>query len=182
MSSLHELVDYAKDKRISLEGKFLYLARPYEGEEIDHTTPATGQSKLTKPNCAIPSVSCSANFYRIVYSGLKKSARPKGHTMAPENLQRYSPFVDLVARFIIGTLGGSALIVLMVIMALDSSLNKCLIVVTVSLVVFALVVGLVVETDNKDTIVAAATYAAVLVVFVGNSGGGGGGVKASDRC
>jgi hypothetical protein len=40
------------------------------------------------------------------------------------------------------------------------------------LVVFALVVGLVFETDNKDTIVATATYAAVLVVFVGNSGGG----------
>jgi hypothetical protein len=87
-----------------------------------------------------------------------------------------------VAKFIIGTLGGSALIMPMVIMALDSSLNKCLIVVSVSLVVFALVVGLVFETDNKDTIVATATYAAVLVVFVRNSGGNGGvGVTASDR-
>lgn len=62
----------------------------------------------------------------------------------------------------------------MVVMALDPSLTKSLIVVSVALVLFALIVGLVFETNNKDTIVATATYAAVLVVFVGSSGNGAG--------
>ena len=62
----------------------------------------------------------------------------------------------------------------MILMVLHPSLTKSLIVVSVAVVLFALVVGLVFETDNKDTITATATYAAVLVVFVGTSGGGSG--------
>ena len=86
----------------------------------------------------------------------------------------YSPFLDSLARFIIGTLGGCALIVPMVVMALNSSLTKSLITVSIAVVLFALILSLVFETDNKDTVTATATYAAVLVVFVGTNGGGSG--------
>lgn len=82
----------------------------------------------------------------------------------------YSKFLDALARFIIGTTGGCALIIPMVVMVLDASLTKSLVTASVALVLFALVLGLVFETSNKDTITATATYAAVLVVFVGTSG------------
>jgi hypothetical protein len=183
MSSLHELIDYAKDKRISLEGKFPYLARPYDGEvnrpyDTRYRTIKADKTQLRDP---VRELLRKVLPNRLSWPEEERKAK-RSYYGAGKPPETYSPFVDSVARFIIGTLGGSALIVPMVIMALDSSLNKCLIVVSVSLVVFALVVGLVFETDNKDTIVATATYAAVLVVFVGNSGGGGGvGVTASDR-
>lgn len=84
----------------------------------------------------------------------------------------YSKFLDSLARFVVGTAGGCALIVPMVVMALDPTLTKSLVTVSAAVLLFALVLGLVFETDNKDTITATATYAAVLVVFVGTSGGG----------
>jgi hypothetical protein len=87
--------------------------------------------------------------------------------MTPED---YSKFVDVLARFVIGTAGGCALIVPMVVMVLDASLTKSLVTTSVALVLFALVLGLVFETSNKDTITATATYAAVLAVFVGTGG------------
>jgi len=48
-------------------------------------------------------------------------------------------------------------------------LTKSMITVSVAVVAFALVLGLVFETKNQETLVATATYAAVLVVFVGTS-------------
>jgi hypothetical protein len=82
----------------------------------------------------------------------------------------YSKFLDVFARFVIGTAGGCSLIVPMVVMVLHASLRKSLVTTSVALVLFALFLGLVFETSNKDTITATATYAAVLVVFVGTSG------------
>jgi hypothetical protein len=81
----------------------------------------------------------------------------------------YSPFLDRLARFIIGTVGGCSLIVQMLIMVSDASLEKSLITVSMAVVLFALVLSLIFETDNKDTVTATATYAAVLVAFVGKS-------------
>jgi hypothetical protein len=57
----------------------------------------------------------------------------------------------------------------MLIMIFNQSLTKSLITTSVAVILFALVVSLVFETDNKDTITATATYAAALVVFVGTS-------------
>ena len=86
----------------------------------------------------------------------------------------YSQFINSLARFIVGSLGGCALIVPIIIMVLHSSLTKSLITVSVAVIMFALVISLVFETDNKDAITATATYAAVLVVFVGTSGAASG--------
>ena len=57
----------------------------------------------------------------------------------------------------------------MVIMSLSPSLTKSLVTVSIAVVLFALLLSLVFETNNKDTLTATATYAAVLVVFVGSS-------------
>ncbi|KAF1850918.1 uncharacterized protein K460DRAFT_269308 [Cucurbitaria berberidis CBS 394.84] len=175
MNSLRELPDYAKDTRMDLEGQFPYLATPYQGKA---NRPYDTRYRTTKPKKSQPQDPIREVLRKILPNRLtwpeeeRKAKRSKYGAGKPPEM--YSRFVDSVARFIIGTLGGCALIVPMVIMSLDSSLTKSLIVTSVSLVVFALVVGLVFETDNKDTIMATATYAAVLVVFVGNSGGAGG--------
>ncbi|KAM7185500.1 hypothetical protein V8F33_012387, partial [Rhypophila sp. PSN 637] len=88
----------------------------------------------------------------------------------------YSKFLDSLAGFIVGKAGGGALILPMVTMALGFfTLVKSLITVSASVILFDLVLGLVVETDNKDTITATATYAAVLGGFVGTSVGAGAG-------
>lgn len=86
----------------------------------------------------------------------------------------YSLLLDLLARFIIGTLSDCALIIPMVVMILHLSLAKSLITVSITAVIFTLVLSLVFKTDNKDTITVTTTYAAVLVVFIGTSGAGSG--------
>ena len=84
----------------------------------------------------------------------------------------YSPFVESLARFIIAVGGGCALVIPMVIMSFAPSRAKSLVTVSVAVVLFALVMSLAFQTDNKDTLTGTATYAAVLVVFVGTSGSG----------
>lgn len=84
--------------------------------------------------------------------------------------QIYSDIVHGIARFVIAIAGGAALVVPMLIMSFDKSLNKSLITVSISVFVFALFISSVIRAGNQDTLVSTATYAAVLVVFVGTSG------------
>ncbi|KAK4195477.1 hypothetical protein QBC40DRAFT_185669 [Triangularia verruculosa] len=84
----------------------------------------------------------------------------------------YSPMLDRIARFLIAVGGGCLVVVPMLVMSFDPSQTKSLLVVTVAVVLFALVMSLAFQTDNKDTLTATATYAAVLVVFIGTSGTG----------
>lgn len=82
----------------------------------------------------------------------------------------YSKILDRLARFLIAVGGGCSVVVPMLIMSLEPSQIKSLVTVSLSVVLFALVMSLTFQTDNKDTLTATATYAAVLVVFVGTSG------------
>jgi hypothetical protein len=68
--------------------------------------------------------------------------------------------------------GGASLIVPMLIMSFDPSRNKSLIVVSVSVLIFAVFLSSGIHASNQETLAATATYAAVLVVFVGTSGAG----------
>jgi len=86
--------------------------------------------------------------------------------------EEVSLFVDKLARFMVAFVGGVSLVVPMVIMRLDETLTKSLVIVSVAVVLFAGVLSLVFRASNTDTLAATATYAAVLVVFVGISGGG----------
>jgi VIT1/CCC1 family predicted Fe2+/Mn2+ transporter len=173
MSALSDLPDYARDTRMALELKFPYLAQPHEGEA---NRPYDTRYKTIKKRKVQLRDPIREMLRRILPNRLswpeEERRLRRAEYGAGQPPEMYSRLVDSIARFIIGTLGGCALIVPMVVLSLGSSLTKSLIVVSVSLVLFALIVGLVFELDNKDTIVATATYAAVLVVFVGNSGDG----------
>jgi hypothetical protein len=104
----------------------------------------------------------------LSWSEEEKSARRADYSrgLPPE---MYSRSLNRIARFLVGIVGGAWLIVPLLIMAFHSSLTKTMITVCIAVVLFALAVSLLFETDNKDTVTATATYAAVLVVFVGAS-------------
>lgn len=175
ITELDNLPHYANDKRISLEGAFPDLARPYLGEKNRpyDTVYRTVRRKTAQSQDPIRNILRKSLPSRLSWTDPERSVKRLQYG-AGEKPEIYSRFLDSVARFIIGTLGGCALIVPMLLMVLHPSLIKSLIVVSVAVVLFALIVGLVFETDNKDTITATATYAAVLVVFVGTSGSGSG--------
>lgn len=68
-------------------------------------------------------------------------------------------------------MGGTFLVVPMLIMAIDPSQTKSLATASVSVIVFALILSFAIRLSNVETLVSTATYAAVLVVFVGTSVG-----------
>jgi hypothetical protein len=160
--------------RGKLGARFPYLVEPYKGERNQPYDTSYRTFEARKPPQARDPIREVLRKFLPVYLSYSKAERRGQSYGSGEAPETYSRFVDSVARFIIGTLGGCALIVPMVVMSLDPSLTKSLVVVSVSVVLFALAVSLVFKTDNKDTVMATATYAAVLVVFVGNSGGGAG--------
>ena len=80
-----------------------------------------------------------------------------------------APFVDKLARFIIGFVGGAALIVPMLVMSLDATHAKSLTTTSVAVVLFAIAMAVGIRASNAETLAATAAYAAVLVVFVGTS-------------
>ncbi|MBE7180401.1 MAG: hypothetical protein INR71_04175 [Terriglobus roseus] len=90
--------------------------------------------------------------------------------VAPEHV---SPFVDRLARFLVAVLGGSSLVVPMLIMRLPNvTLAKSLVATSIAVLSFAGVLSVGFRATNTETIIATATYAAVLVVFVGTSSQG----------
>ncbi|EXJ75191.1 uncharacterized protein A1O5_01887 [Cladophialophora psammophila CBS 110553] len=163
---------YRNQKRIALEGSFPELANPFPGSRnIPYNTfYRTLQKRTVQNRDGIRELLRKFLPNRLSWTESERRARPDVYSSgrAPDI---YSPFVDSTARFIIGTFGGCALVVPMMVMVFQPSLTKTLITVCVAVVLFALALSLVFETDNKDTISATATYAAVLVVFVGTSTG-----------
>lgn len=75
----------------------------------------------------------------------------------------------IFGRILAALLGGFALIVPMIIMSLDESVEKSLITASVSVVVVAVIVALASSGSSRDVLNFTAAYAAVLVVFVGTS-------------
>jgi len=53
----------------------------------------------------------------------------------------------------------------MLIMVFHASLKKSVITILVAVVLFALALSLIFQTNNRDTVIAIATYAAVLVAL-----------------
>ncbi len=162
----------ALGRRVDLQKAFPGLACPYHEEQYYPygTTYRSLHRSIAQSRDAIREFLRKALPSRLSWTEAERVARRAdyAHGKPPEI---YSPFLDTSARFLIGTLGGCCLILPMLIMVLRPSLVKSLVTVSVAVVLFALVLSLVFETDNRDTITATATYAAVLVVFVGSSGG-----------
>jgi len=167
--------NYAKDKRISLQGAFQELANPHQGVKNQpyDTMYRTLEKEAAQNRDGVREILRKALPNRLSWTDAERRLKRADYAegKAPEF---YSPFLDSLARFIVGILGGCSLIVPMIVMALNPSLTKSLVVVSVAVVLFALAVSLVFKPDNSNTITATATYAAVLVVFVGTSTGAGG--------
>jgi len=104
----------------------------------------------------------------LTYSNEEKGERKKEYAEGKVPRAVSTP-VDRLARFLVALAGGSFLIVPMVIMSLNTSQTKSLVTVSLSVLLFVLVLSFVVRVSNVETLVATATYAAVLVVFVGTS-------------
>ncbi|KAH6849907.1 hypothetical protein B0I37DRAFT_403837 [Chaetomium sp. MPI-CAGE-AT-0009] len=91
--------------------------------------------------------------------------------LSGEPPEEISPFVDGLARFLVAFLGGTMLVVPMLIMRLpEITVVKSLVTVSAAVLLFAAALSVFFRASNTDTIIATATYAAVLVVFVGVSG------------
>ncbi|KAL4900894.1 hypothetical protein BDW74DRAFT_160767 [Aspergillus multicolor] len=107
---------------------------------------------------------------RLAFSTEERLARKKEYYegKAPKQV---SAFVDRLARFLVAFAGGVFLIVPMIIMTLDPSQTKGLVVVSVSVIILMLLLSFAVRVSNIEILVAAAAYAAVLVVFVGATNG-----------
>jgi hypothetical protein len=172
ISQLQSLPDNVGLKqRINLEHAFPGLANAYPGDDDNapyDTRYLTFRGEAFQQSDGVREALRKSLPKGLSWSDKEKSERRSDYSqgMLPKN---YSPFLDRLARFLIGTAGGCSLIVPMLIMIFDQSLTKSLITTSVAVILFALVLSLVFETDNKDTITATATYAAVLVVFVGTS-------------
>jgi hypothetical protein len=166
---------YTTNKRILLLGAFQALANPnsHTPNQPYDTTYHTLKSGSTQNKDSVREFLRRNLPKRFSWTGAEIEARGEDY-MDGKPPQIYSPFLDSLARFLIGTLGGCSLIVPMIIMVLHQSLTKSLITVSVAVVLFSLILSLVFKTNNQDTITATATYAAVLVVFVGTSGSAGG--------
>jgi len=82
-----------------------------------------------------------------------------------------SLFIDRLAKFLVIFLGRAMLVVPMMIIRLpEATVIKCLVTVSISVLVFTGALSVFFKASNTDTMVTAATYATVLVVFVGVSG------------
>ncbi len=84
--------------------------------------------------------------------------------------EEVTEFVDVLARFLVAFLGGTLLVVPMLIMRLpEVNVTKSLITVSICVLLFAGFLSVFFKASNTDTLISTATYAAVLVVFVGTS-------------
>ncbi|KAK4164446.1 hypothetical protein QBC43DRAFT_353395 [Cladorrhinum sp. PSN259] len=102
---------------------------------------------------------------QLSFSAHEKKERRKEYLEGESPIQ-VSPAVDTAARFIIALAGGAFVVVPMIIMSIDQTLDTSLITVSSAIVIFALLVSMGIRVSNFETLVATATYAAVLVVFV----------------
>ncbi len=140
---------YAKERRIDLHGAFPELAMPYAGTNNQpyDTMYRTLRKKENQRPDMIHELLRKYLPRHISWSEEERNSNRVnyGAGRAPE---LYSLTVNRLARFIIGVAGGCVLIVPMVLMTLEPSQTKSLVVVSVALVLFALGVGLVFEADN----------------------------------
>lgn len=106
----------------------------------------------------------------VTYTMAERKRRSREY-IAGKPAEDVSPFVDRLARFIVAFLGGSMLVVPMLVMRLpEVTIPKSLSTVSVSVLLFSCALSIFFRANNVETLIATATYAAVLVVFVGVSG------------
>jgi len=132
----------------------------------------------------LPSQNQLSKFHRQLLPGLVE------HIKSPQNTwdntymilgTRHRWTKAIFGRILAALLGGLALIVPMIIMSLDDSVEKSLITPSVSVAVVAIIVALASSGSSRDVLNFTAAYAAVLVVFVGTSLSSRGGASPKAR-
>ncbi|KAK4205771.1 hypothetical protein QBC40DRAFT_312099 [Triangularia verruculosa] len=162
-------------QRMALEGAFEELSAPYS-ESPERNAPYNTQyltiSTKTQSSDAVREFLRKVLPNVLSWSKDEREIRPHEyqHHGMPEI---YSPFLNALARFLIGTAAGASLVVPMVIMIFQPSLNKSLITVSMAVLLFAFSLAFAFDAKNEVIVTATATYAAVLVVFVGTSSSSG---------
>jgi hypothetical protein len=106
-------------------------------------------------------------FYKLYKRRPEELPRP-----SPRQL---SPVVDGFARILVATTGGVFLLVPMIIMTWVTNVHIRLIIVSVSVLWFAISIALTSKATNQELITATAAYTAVLVVYVGTTSSSRGG-------
>ena len=166
MRELQDAVS-ANERRADLSQAFPEIAElagdPYNSRYCTFTAPlpATSDPIRNFLKCRLPR--------RLTYTREEMSRRTEAYLdRQPPHL--VSPFVDVVARFIIALAGGAALIVPVLIMTLHATLLSKLLTLGISVLLFSMATAIGLQATNPETLVSTATYAAVLVVFVGTSG------------
>lgn len=155
----------ARDERLNLEHAF---------PEIGTVTHEPSGYRRLSPDSAIPTDPLrdflKRHLPRSITFTKSEMWRRTDEYLAQEPPAEVAPVVDRLARFIVAFLGGSSLVVPMLVMRLpEVTLAKSLITVSVSVLLFAVALSILFRASNTDTMAATATYAAVLVVFVGTS-------------
>ena len=86
--------------------------------------------------------------------------------------QNTARLAEIITRFLVALLAGVFLVIPLIILSYQSSNQTHLITISICIVIFSLLVSLVSQASNEQTMVASAGYAAVLVVFLSNSSNG----------
>ncbi|ETS86428.1 hypothetical protein PFICI_00256 [Pestalotiopsis fici W106-1] len=155
----------ARDERLDLEqafpeiGTVIAEAGGYRSFPSDSVIPSDPLRDFLKRR-----LPCSMTYTK------SEMRRRTDEYLAQQPPAEVAPVVDRLARFLVAFLGGSSLVVPMLVMRLpEVSLAKSLITVSVAVLLFAIALSILFRASNTDTMAATATYAAVLVVFVGTS-------------
>ena len=85
--------------------------------------------------------------------------------------QNTSQLADVLARFLIALITGALLVIPLTVLAHQSTTKAHLITISVSIILFSLLVSLLTKATNEEMMVASAAYAAVLSVFFSNNSG-----------
>ncbi|KAK8045525.1 hypothetical protein PG993_005549 [Apiospora rasikravindrae] len=150
----------AKHQRLDLEQAF---------EEVGTLHDDPGGYRRLPDTTLLPSDPLRDALKRQLPNARWAGARPE-YLSGREPPEEVSSFVDKLARFIVAFVGGTALVVPMLIMRLpDVTLTKSLVTVSVAVLLFAAALSVGLRASNTETMVSTATYAAVLVVFVGTT-------------
>ena len=83
--------------------------------------------------------------------------------------QSTSRIADIVTRFLVALIAGTFTVVPLVILSHQATSEAHLVTISVSIILFSLLVSFVTEATNEEMMVACAAYAAVLSVFFSNS-------------
>ncbi|TVY42081.1 hypothetical protein LOCC1_G004289 [Lachnellula occidentalis] len=106
---------------------------------------------------------------KLWFQSRVKTPNPEATTPNFQGYRNSIRIADILARFIFALLAGAFLIVPLVVLSYQLSLQSHLVTVSICILAFSILLSLVSQASNQETVMAVAAYAAVLVVFVAST-------------